>query len=499
MTMHLDDLSVRHLGECRYDSPFSEMLAAKQTSPHYVSESDRVLLDDTVSMLAKQNLPPSQLPSFEAAGPRRKIYFDPDDVTAGIVTCGGLCPGLNDVIRGIVQELTVYYSVKRILGFRNGFQGMTAKHCNNTVELTPERVRDINNAGGTILGSSRGAQDANEMVDSLVLRGINVLFVIGGDGGMRAATNLAAAIRARGLDIAVIGVPKTIDNDLPFTDQSFGFQSAFARATDFVSSVSVEAAASPDGIGIVKLMGRHSGFIACYAALALNTADIVLIPEVPFALHGTDGLLALVEQHVRSKGYVVIVVAEGAGRDLLEERGLLPDDATDASGNAKLGDIGALLRESITAHLTDVGLTPTVRYIDPSYAIRSITANAYDSVYCLRLAHAAVHAAMAGRTETAVVRWRRRFVHVPMSLIISHRNQVDPDGDLWMSVLEATGQLVAPRTHGTHSGLNKELSRRSHQGTHRSSASWSDGVANQIDVPQHDLNLPDIDSVRSFP
>lgn len=499
MTLHLEDLRVRHLGECHYDSPFSEMVAAKQTSPHYVAEGDRVLLEDTVSMLAKHNLPPNQLPGFEAAGPRRKIYFDPAHVTAGIVTCGGLCPGLNDVIRGIVQELTMHYRVKQILGFRNGLRGMTAEHCNNTIELTPERVRDINNAGGTILGSSRGAQDADEMVNSLVLRSINVLFVIGGDGGMRAAMKLDAAIRARGLDIAVIGVPKTIDNDLPFTDQSFGFQSAFAQATNFISSVSIEAAASPDGIGIVKLMGRHSGFIACYASLALNAADIVLIPEVPFALEGTDGLLARVEQHVRSKGFVVIVVAEGAGQDLLKERGLLQDDATDASGNAKLGDIGTLLRESITAHLTEVGLTPTVRYIDPSYAIRSVTANAYDSVYCLRLAHAAVHAAMAGRTETAVVRWRRRFVHVPMPLIISHRNQVDPDGDLWMSVLEATGHLIPPRTHVTHSESNKELSSHGHRGACRSVASWNDGIANQSGAGQHDVDLPDIGSARSFP
>ena len=442
MTLHLDDLRVRHLGECHHDSPLAEMLAAKRTSPHYVAEGDRVLLEDTVAMLAEHGLPPDRLPSFEAAGPRRKIYFDPARVTAGIVTCGGLCPGLNDVIRGLVQELTTQYGVERILGFRNGLRGLTAQHRDDTIELTPDRVRDIHNAGGTILGSSRGAQDADEMVDSLLLRGINVLFVIGGDGGMNAATRLAAAIRARDLDIAVIGVPKTIDNDLPYTDQSFGFQSAFAQAANFISSVSIEAAASPDGIGIVKLMGRHSGFIACYASLARNAADIVLIPEVPFALEGDDGLLARVEQHVRAKGFVVIVVAEGAGQDLLAERGLLEGDATDASGNAKLGDIGTLLRETLTAHLTAVGLAPTVRYIDPSYAIRSVTANAYDSVYCLRLAHAAVHAAMAGRTETAVVRWRRRFVHVPMPLIISKRNQVDPDGDLWMSVLEATGRLV---------------------------------------------------------
>ncbi|WP_435062080.1 ATP-dependent 6-phosphofructokinase [Amycolatopsis thermoflava] len=442
MTLHLDDLRVRLLGECRYDSPFAEVLSTKRTSPHYVAEGDRVLLEDTVAMLAEHSLPSVQAPSFEAAGPRRKIYFDPARVTAGIVTCGGLCPGLNNVIRGLVQELSVHYRVKRIVGFRNGLQGLTAAHRDDTVELTPEVVRDIHNLGGTILGSSRGGQDADEMVETLALHGVDVMFVIGGDGGMRAATFLSGAIRARGLDIAVIGVPKTIDNDLPFTDQSFGFQSAFARATDFISAVSVEAAASPNGVGIVKLMGRHSGFIAAYAALAANSADVVLIPEVPFALDGDGGLLAHVERLVRAKGFAVVVVAEGAGQDLFDAHGLpqLNGRGTDASGNVKLGNIGELLRTSIEAHLTAAGLAPTMRYIDPSYAIRSIPANAYDSVYCLRLAHAAVHAAMAGRTEAAVARWRRRFVHVPFSLMTRRRNQVDPDGDLWMSVLETTCQ-----------------------------------------------------------
>ncbi|WP_275295059.1 ATP-dependent 6-phosphofructokinase [Amycolatopsis sp. La24] len=454
MTLHLDDLRVRHLGECRYDSPLAEMVSTKQTSPHYVAEGDRVLLEDTVSMLAGHRLPPARLPSFEGAGPRRKIYFDPARVTAGIVTCGGLCPGLNNVIRGLVQELAVHYKVKRILGFRNGLQGLTADHRHDTVELTPAHVRDIHKDGGTILGSSRGGQDADEMVDSLVLRGVDVMFVIGGDGGMRAATYLSDAIRARGLDIAVIGVPKTIDNDLPFTDQSFGFQSAFARATDFISAVSVEAASSPNGVGIVKLMGRHSGFIASYAALAANGADIVLIPEIPFALEGRDGLLAHVEQRVRAKGYVVIVLAEGAGQELLDRPGAAHRNgrATDASGNVKLGNVGELLKDRIAAHLTAAGLPPTMRYIDPSYAIRSIAANPYDSVYCLRLAHAAVHAAMAGRTAAAVARWRRRFVHVPLSLMTSRRNQVDPDGDLWLSVLETTCQ---PAEFGTAAGREK--------------------------------------------
>ena len=440
MSVSLDDLRVRSLGECRYDSPFAAVLVHDRTSPHHVAEDDRVLLDDTVSVLLSRGVPVEELPSLEAAGPRRRIYFDPAATTAAIVTCGGLCPGLNDVIRGVVQELTENYDVRRILGFRNGYRGLTRAGRDDVVELTLDRVRDINHVGGTILGSSRGAHDPEEMVDSLVALGVDVLFVVGGDGSMRGAMTLVEVITARELAISVVGIPKTIDNDLPYTDQSFGFQTAFARATDFISSVFVESQGAEDGVGIVKLMGRHSGFIACYAALSVNDADFVLIPEVPFGLDGDDGLLCRIEQHLRRHGQVVVVVAEGAGQDLLESAGTQDD-----SGNARLGDIGLFLKEKITERLAGSGIAPTVRYLDPSYAIRSVAANAYDSVYCVRLAHAAVHAAMAGRTDTVVVRWRRRFVHVPMALITGHRNRVDPDGDLWMSVLEATGQ---PRSFG---------------------------------------------------
>ena len=440
MSVSLDDLRVRPLGECRHASPFSEMLADKRTSPHYVAEDDRVLLDDTVSVLLSRGVALEDLPSLEAAGPRKKIYFESSTTTVGIVTCGGLCPGLNDVIRGIVQELSEHYRAERIVGFRNGFKGLTRAGRDDVIELTLDRVRDINNDGGTILGSSRGAHDVEEMVDSLVALGIDVLFVIGGDGSMRGAMAITSEVDRRGAAIGVVGVPKTIDNDLPYTDQSFGFQTAFARATDFIASVFIESQAAENGVGIVKLMGRHSGFIACYAALSVNDADFVLIPEVPFGLDGDDGLLCRIEQHLRAHGQVVVVVAEGAGQDLLEL-----EDTRDASGNTRLGDIGLFLKAKITERLSGSGIEPTVRYLDPSYAIRSVAANAYDSVYCVRLAHAAVHAGMAGRTETVVVRWRRRFVHVPMGLITGHRNQVDPDGDLWMSVLEATGQ---PATFG---------------------------------------------------
>jgi len=330
--------------------------------------------------------------------------------------------------------------VRRVVGFRNGYQGFIASHRYDVVDLTPESVRDINVDGGTVLGTSRGPQDPHEVVDCLDRLGINILFVVGGDGTMRGAMQIASVIGEQGARIAVVGVPKTIDNDIPYLDQSFGFQTAFARATESIRAVTVEAKATPHGVGLVKLMGRHSGFIACYAALARNDADVVLIPEVAFQLEGEGGLLHHVQRRVRDRGYAVVVVAEGAGQELLGGEQAPSDVPRDASGNAGLRDIGALLRRRFAEHFAAAGIEACIRFIDPSYAIRSVPANPYDSVYCVRLAQAAVHAAMSGRSEMVVGRWRRRFVHIPMAMAVSKRNQVDPHGDLWMSVLEATGQ-----------------------------------------------------------
>jgi len=276
------------------------------------------------------------------------------------------------------------------------------------------------------------------MVETLARLGVSLLFVIGGDGSLRGAAAIADEADRRGLALSVIGVPKTIDNDIPFLDQSFGFQTAFTQATESIKSAHTEASSTPGGVGLVKLMGRHSGFIACYAALASHDVDFVLIPEVPFRFDGPGGFIARLRERVRRQGHAVIVAAEGAGQELFDY-----DGAVDASGNARLADVGALLRERIAAGFAAAGEEVTVRYVDPGYAIRSVPANPHDSVYCVRLAHYAVHAAMAGRTETLIGRWRGRFVHIPMALAIRQRNTVDPHGDLWGSVLEATGQ---PRT-----------------------------------------------------
>jgi 6-phosphofructokinase 1 len=427
------DLVVDRLGEPAVVSPMARLLRGRASSPHYVHESDRVLLDDTAAMVVARGCPVSELPSLEPGGPREYIYFDPARTRVGIVTCGGLCPGLNNVIRGLVLGLSESYGVTDIVGFRNGYQGLTRGA--EPVPLTPALVADIHNRGGTILGTSRGHQDTAEVVTTLARLRISVLFVIGGDGTLRGAQEIADAAAARGVVLSVIGVPKTIDNDVPYIDHSFGFQTAFARAAESIRAAHTEASSTPDGVGLVKLMGRHSGFIACYAALANHDADCVLVPEVPISLDGPDGFLAWLRRRLRQRGHAVVVVAEGAGQDLITHAA-----ARDASGNIRLADVGALLRDRIVSDFAAAEMPLSLRYVDPGYAIRSVPANAYDAVFCLRLAQAAVHAAMAGRTAMVVGRWHGRFVHLPISLATGSRNQVDPDGDLWMSVLEATGQ-----------------------------------------------------------
>lgn len=423
-----EDLAITRLGPRKIDTPLKDLFDSREETIHYVTPTDRVLLDDTLGMARRRPGEIADLPAFNPGGPREKLFFDPASVTAGVVTCGGLCPGLNNVIRGLVLQLTKAYGARKILGFRNGYQGLTDG--SSPMLLTPEVVKDIHSHGGTILGTSRGGQETAKMVDTLVRHGVDMLFVVGGDGTLRGAQKLAAEAIHRELPIAVVGIPKTIDNDIPWIDYSFGFQTAAARAAESIRSAHTEASATDGGVGLVKLMGRHSGFIACYATLANHDVDFCLIPEVPFDL---DGFLHCLRKRINDQGHAVVVVAEGAGQELFPR-----SHQTDPSGNARLRDIGALLRERIAARFEDTPLS--LRYVDPGYAIRSVPANAFDAVYCARLAQAAVHAGMAGFTSMIVARWHGRFIHLPIALATASRHQVDPHGDLWMSVLEATGQ-----------------------------------------------------------
>ena len=430
------DVAIDILGRCLLPSPVASHLGARGV--HFVGAADKVLLDDSLSGLKRAAADGSAQPAFELAGPRDRIFFDPRTVRCGIVTCGGLAPGLNNVVRGIVLELWAGYGVRRIFGFRYGYEGLIARHGHQPLTLTPESVAHIHHEGGSVLGTSRGSQDPAEVVDNLEANGVGILFVIGGDGSMNGAIRVAAEVARRGLRIGVIGVPKTIDNDVPFIDRSFGFVSAYSAAVDVIRSARVEAMAARDGIGLVKLMGRHSGFVACHAALASTEADLVLIPEVPIELDGEAGVFACIERVLARKGHAVIVAAEGAAQDLIAEQ--VQGDARDKSGNAKLKDVGVFLRDRIVAHFSGHGREATVKYIDPSYAIRSVPACPSDSVYCWNMARNAVHAGMAGNTAMLIGRWHGRFVHIPMALAIRQSRRVDTDGDLWMSVIESTGQ-----------------------------------------------------------
>jgi 6-phosphofructokinase 1 len=425
---------IESLGECQYLSPLRRVGPGGLVK--FKSDCDQILCDDR----ANDNLDKSrasQLPrTFEIAGPRERIYFDPEKTVAALLTCGGLSPGLNDVIRGIVMELWHGYRVVEILGVRYGFEGLVLKNGHSPLKLRPEAVSNIHSFGGTILGTSRGGQEINAMVDGLQELGVDILFVIGGDGSLKGASAIAAEIQRRGLRKSVIGIPKTIDNDIEYLDKSFGFETAFAKAVEALSCAHVEAICAHNGIGLVKLMGRESGFIACYATLASQQVNFCLVPEVPFALEGSAGFLEALSSRILLRKHAVVVVAEGAGQNFLTT----DSPATDASGNKRLGDIGIFLRDKIIQFFKSRNTPITLKYIDPSYAIRSVPASPQDNVYCSILAQNAVHAGMAGKTNMLVGRWHDTFVHIPLKLVIQTRHKIDPEGDIWRFVLEATGQ-----------------------------------------------------------
>lgn len=423
------DTTIASLGPCLIPSPLRHIGG---TEAPFKTDANHILF----SHWEPDSLPDEVKPrSFQEAGPREMIYFDPARTTVGIVTCGGLCPGLNDIIRGIVIQCYQQYGITRVYGFRYGYEGLVQRYGHTPIILKPESVAQAHNFGGTILGSSRGQQDIGEMVDTLEDMKIDILFVIGGDGTLRGASALAKEIEARGLKKAIVGIPKTIDNDIMYLDKSFGFETAFAEAVRAVKCAYTESTGAVNGVGLVKLMGRDSGFIACFAALAGANVDYVLIPEVPFKLDGPRGLLETLRYRLAKRGSAVIVVAEGAGQELMNVA-----DATDASGNKRYGDIGLFLKDQVNDFFKARRMEVNLKYIDPSYIVRSVPANAQDNVYCSRLAQAAVHGAIAGKTGMLVGRWHNSFVNLPIDLVTHGRRKVNPKRELWHSVLESTGQ-----------------------------------------------------------
>jgi 6-phosphofructokinase 1 len=429
MTEDQMDTRITCLGPARVPSPVRRQ-SPEANNVSFVSDEDRILIDVTVNRACRQladGIPP---PSYEPAGPRRTIFFDPSKLKCALVTCGGLCPGLNDIIRSIVLELHYGYGVRTIFGVRYGLRGFIPRYGYDMMELTPRE------RGGVVIGSSRGPEDIDEIVDSLERMHIGVLFMIGGDGTLKAATLIADTILKRGLKIGVVGVPKTIDNDIYMVSRSFGFDTAVEVSTRAILSASNEAEGYPNGIGLIKLMGRYSGFIAATATLAQQDVNFVLIPEVDFDLEGPGGLLAALEKRLAERGHAVIVAAEGAGQKFFEGGGR----EFDISGNVKLKDIGMFLKERIIAHFEKRAVQVSIKYIDPSYMIRSLPANANDRVFCNFLGRNAVHAGMAGKTDLLIGNRNNHFVHVPMKLLAGKRRHVNPKGMLWRSALEATGQ-----------------------------------------------------------
>ena len=418
------DLVVSTLGECRIPSPMSGV--------NFIDDDAHVLYHGNLKTVESYQEAGNKPPCFEMAGPREKIYFDPAKLKCGIVTCGGLCPGLNDVIRAIVLSLFHHYGVRAVFGFPYGFEGLSYRHGHVPLELNPKTVQNIHQQGGTILGSSRGAQEVTEMVDTLEQMNVGMLFTIGGDGTLRGAQAIAEEIERRKLKIAVIGVPKTIDNDISYVQQSFGFVTAVSEATKAIYSAHAEASGARNGIGLVKLMGRHAGFIAAYATLANSDVNFCLVPEVEFTL---EAFLEALKERLEKRGHAVVVAAEGAGQDLMGTAG-----ERDASGNIRLGDIGIFLKDQITAYFKAQGIASNLKYIDPSYIIRSMPATPPDSAFCLMLGHNAVHAGMAGRTNMVVGYWKNEFTHVPISVTVSKRKQMDPKEKLWTGVVSSTGQ-----------------------------------------------------------
>ena len=422
------NFQIQQIGEGQYTNPSRNEI--------FVDETERIAFSSQVKNLENQFKICEELPAFEKAGARKKIFHNPSSTTAAIITCGGLCPGLNNVIKGLVNVLEQDYGIKKILGIRYGYKGLTKASSHQPIQLNSTTVDQIHKQGGTILGSSRGNQNPEEMVDELIEKGISILFCIGGDGTLKGAQAIAETANRRQAKISIVGIPKTIDNDLGFVEKTFGFETSVQIASEIITSAHHEAEGAENGIGIVKLMGRDSGFITATASLANSVVDFCLIPETRFRLDGVEGICEAVQTKLKQNNHAVITVAEGAGQELFESR----ERKKDASGNILKEDIGELLKEEITEYFRHRNIAINIKYLDPSYHIRSVAANASDAVFCYLLAEYAVHAGMSGKTNLVIGYWNNFFTHVPIHLATKERRMVELDSALWRGVVSATQQ-----------------------------------------------------------
>jgi 6-phosphofructokinase 1 len=427
----MEDLQIKHLGEQKIASPVFKHAHAEALKASLKNENTHILKDISLT----PDDPVSEISSFEKATMSSKVFFEPSKTRVAIVTCGGICPGLNDVIRSLVMSLHFWYNVKNIIGIRFGYAGLAKSPFAPPIPLTPEVVSNIHDLGGTMLGSSRGCPTEQEIVDTLVNLNVDILFCLGGDGTLRGAHDIHKEISKRGLSISIVGIPKTIDNDVSYVYRSFGFQTAVEEAKKVLSCAHVEAKCAYNGIGLVKLMGRDAGYIAAAATKASGDVNFCLIPEAKFPLYGEGGFLDVLQQRILDRKHAVIAVAEGAGTDLIGESSDL-----DASGNKLHNDIGPFLKAEIKKAFKEWGIKTSVKYIDPSYIIRSVKANSDDSIFCADLARAAVNAAMAGKTDMLVGCWHGEFTYVPLKAIRNKKKRISTGSDLWHSVITTTGQ-----------------------------------------------------------
>jgi len=364
------------------------------------------------------------------ANATRHIYWDPKDVRAAIVTCGGLCPGLNSVVRELTDCLYNEYGVKDILGMRGGYHGLSNPEELTPMYLTPKIVNEIHMKGGSVLMAGRGGNDCIRIVDKLKERDINMLFVVGGDGTQSGAHALFLEARKRKMPISIVGVPKSIDNDVMYFDKTFGFESAVAEAVSVIRGSFVEATSANRAVSIVKLMGRDAGFVSMYAAVASNLVDLCLIPEVDVKL---QDVLAYVDKVLAQKGYMVVAVAEGAGQNFVESEGV------DPTGHTKYGDVGVFLRDAINEHLKRSDDGGRSFYFDPSYMIRAVPANPIDHIFCSRLSRDAVHTAMRGYTGVCVGPIHNIIIIMPMNNIASRQKTVNVHRNMWQVCVHQSG------------------------------------------------------------